>query len=92
MGGDDCRRLTTHAIVRERVDVPEQGVQVHVWMGKMVSFGNVTILPTRTRRSDILNIDERLFINLGDVTVNDGQEHAPSLSINTHRIDTISEL
>jgi hypothetical protein len=45
----------------------------------------------RNRLSDALNDDQRMFISLTDVVVND-KERAPFVSINKNHIESVTEL
>ncbi|WP_447974530.1 DUF6812 domain-containing protein [Nitrospira sp. Kam-Ns4a] len=53
--------------------------------------GDFVIPPMRNRVSDVLNEEQRLFINLTDVTVND-KEHADFVSVNKNLIESITQL
>jgi len=53
--------------------------------------GDFLIPPMRNRVSDVLNEEQRLFINLTDVVIND-KERAEFVSLNKNLIESISQL
>lgn len=53
--------------------------------------GDFIIPAMRRRISDVLNEEERQFINLTDVRINDGEERVPFVSINKNLIEAIFE-
>ena len=53
--------------------------------------GNLLIPPMRKRVSDVLNEEERTFINLTDVHVNGSVDKIPFISINKDMIESIIE-
>lgn len=53
--------------------------------------GDFVIPPMRNRVSDVLNEEQRLFINLTDVTIND-KERAEFVSLNKNLIESITQL
>jgi len=53
--------------------------------------GDLVIPPTRNRVSDVLNEEQRLFINLTDVVIND-RDHADFVSLNKNLIESITQL
>lgn len=53
--------------------------------------GDFLIPPMRNRVSDVLNEEERLFINLTDVVIND-KERAEFVSLNKNLIESITQL
>ncbi|MBI3994333.1 MAG: hypothetical protein HY349_00010 [Nitrospirae bacterium] len=53
--------------------------------------GNLLIPPMRKRVSDVLNEEERTFINLTDVHVNGSADKIPFISINKDMIESIIE-
>lgn len=53
--------------------------------------GDFIIPAMRRRISDVLNEEERQFINLTDVRINDGEEAVPFVSINKNLIEAIFE-
>jgi hypothetical protein len=56
------------------------------------SYEGILIIPEmRKRVSDVLNEEERNFINLTDVKINGGAENVPYISINKDMIESIIE-
>ncbi|MBI3812167.1 MAG: hypothetical protein HY283_08185 [Nitrospirae bacterium] len=53
--------------------------------------GVLIIPPMRKRVSDVLNEEERTFINLTDVRINASSEEVPYISINKDMIESIIE-
>ncbi len=53
--------------------------------------GVLIIPPMRKRVSDVLNEEERNFINLTDVHINASSEEVPYISINKDMIESIIE-
>lgn len=53
--------------------------------------GDLIIPPMRNRVSDVVNEEQRLFINLTDVTIND-TERAEFVSLNKNQIESITQL
>ena len=53
--------------------------------------GEFVIPPMRNRVSDVLNEEQRLFINLTNVTI-DGKERADFVSLNKNLIESIMQL
>lgn len=53
--------------------------------------GSILIPPMRKRVSDVLNDDEKGFINLTDVRINGAKETVPFISINKSMIESIIE-
>lgn len=53
--------------------------------------GSLLIPPMRKRVSDVLNEEERTFINLTDVKINGSREILPFVSINKEMIESIIE-
>jgi len=53
--------------------------------------GFLMIPPMRKRVSDVLNEEERNFINLTDVKINDSAASVPYISINKDMIESIIE-
>jgi hypothetical protein len=64
-------------------------VQVRTVSG--VYIGEFVIPPMRNRVSDVLNEEQRLFINLTDVVIND-KDRADFVSLNKNLIESITEL
>jgi hypothetical protein len=56
------------------------------------SYEGILIIPEmRKRVSDVLNEEERTFINLTDVRINASSEQVPYISINKDMIESIIE-
>jgi Family of unknown function (DUF6812) len=53
--------------------------------------GILLIPPMRKRVSDVLNEEDRTFINLTDVQINGSKEMVPYISINKDMIESIIE-
>ncbi len=53
--------------------------------------GEFVIPPMRNRVSDVLNEEQRVFINLTDVTIND-TERAEYVALNKNLIESITQL
>ena len=53
--------------------------------------GTLIIPPMRKRVSDVLNEEERIFINLTDVQISGVGEKVPFISINKDMIESIIE-
>ncbi|MGH7255536.1 MAG: DUF6812 domain-containing protein [Nitrospirales bacterium] len=53
--------------------------------------GDFMIPPMRNRVSDVLNEEQRLFINLTDVVINE-KERADFVSLNKNLIESITQL
>jgi hypothetical protein len=53
--------------------------------------GDLLIPPMRNRVSDVLNEEERLFINLTDVSIDGGSEKIAFVSVNKNLIESIIE-
>jgi hypothetical protein len=70
-----------------------EGKKVRVKIKTMhnVYVGDMLIPPMRHRIVDVVNDEQRLFINLTDVTIND-HEHAPFVSLNKNLITAIMQL
>ena len=56
-----------------------------------VYIGDFVIPPMRNRVSDVLNEEQRLFINLTDVLIDD-REQADFVSLNKNLIESITQL
>jgi len=75
--------------------------EVHVAEGKKIKIrvrtvngtyeGEFVIPPMRNRVSDVLNEEQRLFINLTNVII-DGKERADFVSLNKNLIESIMQL
>jgi hypothetical protein len=66
-------------------------VRVRVRTVNSTYEGNLLVPPMRRRVSDVLNDDDRTFINLTDVRIDGGQEIIPFVSLNKHMIEAIIE-
>jgi hypothetical protein len=69
------------------------GKKVRVKVRTMyASYEGLLIIPEmRKRVSDVLNEEERTFINLTDVRINASSEQVPYISINKDMIESIIE-
>ncbi len=70
-----------------------EGKKVHVTIRTRSAIyeGYLLIPPMRKRVSDVVNDDDRTFINITDVRINDSQETVPYASINKNLIESITE-
>jgi hypothetical protein len=66
-------------------------VRIQVKTMNNVYVGDLLIPPMRNRIVDVVNEEQRLFINLTDVVIND-QERAPFVSVNKNLIASITEV
>jgi len=66
-------------------------VRVKVRTGYASYEGILIIPPMRKRVSDVLNEEERTFINLTEVKINGSNEQVPYISINKDMIESIIE-
>ena len=66
-------------------------VRIQVRTAHGIYVGEFVIPPMRNRLSDALNDDQRMFISLTDVVV-DEKERAPFISINKNHIESVTEL
>lgn len=64
-------------------------IQVRTVNGTYV--GNFVIPPMRNRVSDVLNEEQRVFINLTDVVIND-RDRADFVMLNKNLIESITQL
>ena len=67
-------------------------VRVRIKTGNATYEGLLLIPPMRKRVSDVLNEDDRLFINLTDVLINGAQETVPFVSLNKNLIESIVQV
>jgi len=69
------------------------GKKVHVKVRTSYASyeGFLLIPPMRKRVSDVLNEEERTFINLTDVQIDGSHEKVPYISINKDMIESIIE-
>ncbi len=66
-------------------------VRIRVRTVSSLYVGDFVIPPMRNRVSDVLNEEERLFINLTDVVIND-VERAEFVSLNKNMIESITQI
>ena len=66
-------------------------VRIRVRTVTSLYIGDFVIPPMRNRVSDVLNEEERLFINLTDVVIND-TERAEFVSLNKNMIESITQI
>ena len=66
-------------------------VRVTVRTVNATYVGDLLIPPMRNRVSDVLNEEERTFVNLTDVKIDDSKETVPFMSINKEMIESIIE-
>ena len=66
-------------------------VRVKVRSSTATYEGDLLIPPMRKRVSDVLNDDDKMFINLTDVRIDEGTETVAFISINKNRIESIIE-
>ena len=66
-------------------------VRIRVRMGTNTYVGDLLIPAMRNRASDVFNDEQRLFINLTNVVVND-KERAEFISLNKTLIESVTEL
>jgi hypothetical protein len=66
-------------------------VRVQIKTMNNVYVGDLLIPPMRNRIVDVVNEEQRLFINLTDVVINN-DEHAPFVSLNKNLIAAIRQV
>lgn len=66
-------------------------VRVKVRTSTTIYEGFLLVPPMRNRVSDVLNEEERAFINLTDVRIGAATEQIPFISINKNMIESIIE-
>lgn len=66
-------------------------VRVKVRSATATYEGDLLIPPMRKRVSDVLNDDDKIFINLTDVRINEAKETVAFISINKNLIESIIE-
>jgi hypothetical protein len=86
---------------RQKLGSPEQGKEESVPEGKKVRIrvrtatyvyvGDFLIPPMRNRVSDAINEEQRLFISLTDVLINE-KERSDFVAINKNLIESIAQL
>ena len=65
-------------------------LRVRVRTGTSTYVGDFLIPAMRNRLSDVLNEESRVFINLTDVTINDGAEKVAFVTLNKHMIESMA--
>jgi hypothetical protein len=76
----------------EEGDVPEgKKVRIRVRTVNCVYVGDFLIPPMRNRVSDAINEEQRLFISLTDVLI-DEKDRADFVAINKNLIESVAEL
>ena len=66
-------------------------VRIRVWTVNAIYMGDFLIPPMRNRVSDAINEEQRLFISLTDVLIDD-KENADFVAINRTLIESIVQL
>jgi hypothetical protein len=66
-------------------------VRIQIKTMNNIYVGDFLIPPMRNRIVDVVNEEQRLFINITDVVIND-QERAPFVSVNKNLIASITEV
>lgn len=66
-------------------------VRIRVRIGMNIYVGDLLIPAMRNRASDVFNDEQRLFINLTNVVVND-KERAEFISLNKTLIESLTEI
>ena len=66
-------------------------VRIRVRIGANTYAGDLLIPAMRNRASDVFNDEQRLFINLTNVVVND-KERAEFMSLNKTLIESLTEI
>ena len=64
--------------------------RVRVRTSTSTYVGDFLIPAMRNRLSDVLNEEERVFINLTDVVVNDGSEKVAFVTLNKNLIESMA--
>ncbi len=70
----------------------DRRIRVKISMGRSVYEGLLTIPPMRKRVSDVINEDNRPFINLTDVRIDGATSSVPYVSINKRLIESLIEI
>lgn len=65
-------------------------IRIRVRTVHSVYVGDILVPAMRNRVSDIFNDEERVFINLTDVTVDNLKERAAFVSLNKNMIESIT--
>ena len=66
-------------------------VRIRVRMATNIYDGDLLIPAMRNRASDVFNDDQRLFINLTNVVIND-KERVDFVSLNKNLIESLTEV
>jgi len=66
-------------------------VRIRVRMAANTYDGDLLIPAMRNRASDVFNDDQRLFVNLTNVVIND-KERVEFVSLNKHLIESLTEV
>jgi hypothetical protein len=66
-------------------------VRIRIRTGSNTYVGDLLIPPMRNRVSDVFNDEQRLFINLTNVVIND-KERTDFISVNKNLIESLSEV
>jgi hypothetical protein len=65
-------------------------LRVRVRTSTSTYVGDFLIPPMRNRLSDVLNEEERVFINLTDVEINEGSEKVAFVTLNKNMIESMA--
>jgi len=65
-------------------------IRVRVRTTTTTYVGDFLIPPMRNRLSDVLNEEERVFINLTDVIINNGTQKVSFVTLNKHLIESMA--
>ncbi len=65
-------------------------VKIQVVTARSTYVGHLTIPQMRKRVSDVLNEEERLFINLTDVTMEGRPDQISFVSLNKNMVESVS--
>jgi len=65
-------------------------LRVRIRTGTSTYVGDFLIPAMRNRLSDVLNEEERVFINLTDVVINDGREKVAFVTLNKNLIESMA--
>ena len=65
-------------------------IRIRVRTAQSIYVGDVLVPAMRNRVSDLFNDNERVFINLTDVTVDNQKERAAFVSLNKNMIESIT--
>jgi hypothetical protein len=65
-------------------------IRIRVRTVNSVYIGDVLVPAMRNRVSDLFNDEERVFINLTDVSVDNAKERAAFVSLNKNMVESIT--